>query len=103
MAVIAVELNYAANGDLLWLGNGIPNTDSAQNVTFEPDFDAFFSVEGKCVGFYLFDAARILFPQLILESPTVKFGNYREFLAWPLGSARIVVATATLDNSGVIA
>ena len=30
-------------------------------------------------------------------------GNYRESLTWPLGSARIVVATATLDNSGVIA
>ena len=33
----------------------------------------------------------------------IYYGNYREFLAWPLGSARIVVATATLDNSGVIA
>ena len=73
MAVIAVELDYAENGDLLWAGNGILNTDSAKNVTFEPDFDAFFSVDGKCVGFYLFDAARILFPQLILESSTVKF------------------------------
>ena len=73
MAGIAVEVDYAVNGDLLWLGNGIPNTDSAQNVTFEPDFDAFFSVDGKCVGVYLFDAARILLPQLTLDSPTVKF------------------------------
>ena len=73
MAGVAVEVDYVAKGDLLWLGNGIPNTDSAQNVTFEPDFDAFFSVDGKCVGVYLFDAARILLPQLTLESPTVKF------------------------------
>ena len=73
MAGIAVEVDYAAKGDLLWLGNGIPNTDSARNVTFEPDFDAFFSVDGKCVGAYLFDAARILLPQLTLDSPTVKF------------------------------
>ena len=82
MASIAVEVDYVVKGDLLWLGNGIPNTDSAQNVTFEPDFDAFFSVDGECVGVYLFDAARILLPQLTLESPTVKFhfkelsGNY---------------------------
>ena len=73
MAGIAVEVDYVVKGDLLWLGNGIPNMDSAQNVTFEPDFDAFFSVDGKCVGAYLFDAARILLPQLTLESPTVKF------------------------------
>ena len=73
MAGIAVEVDYEGNGDLLWLGNGIPNTDSAQNVTFEPDFDAFFSVDGKCVGVHLFDAARILSPQLTLDSPTVKF------------------------------
>ena len=73
MAGIAIEVDYAVKGDLLWLGNGIPNTDSAQNVTFEPDFDAFFSVDGKCVGVYLFDAARILLPQLTLDSPTVKF------------------------------
>lgn len=73
MAGIAVEVDYAAKGDLLWLGNGIPNTDSARNVTFEPDFDAFFSVDGKCVGAYLFDATRILLPQLTLDSPTVKF------------------------------
>ncbi len=73
MAGIAVEVDYIAKGDLLWLGNGSPNTDSAHNVTFEPDFDAFFSVDGKCVGVYLFDAARILLPQLTLESPTVKF------------------------------
>ena len=73
MAGIAVEVDYAVKGDLLWLGNGIPNTDSAQNVTYEPDFDAFFSVDGKCVGIYLFDAARILLPQLTLDSPVVKF------------------------------
>ena len=73
MAGIAVEIDYSVNGDLLWLGNGIPNTDSAQNVTFEPDFDAFFSVDGKCVGAYLFDAARILLPRLTTNSPAVKF------------------------------
>ena len=73
MAGTAVEVDYVAKGDLLWLGNGMPNTDSAQNVTFEPDFDAFFSVDGKCVGVYLFDAARILLPQLTLESPAMKF------------------------------
>ena len=33
MAGVAVEVDYAVKGDLLWLGNGIPNTDSAQNVT----------------------------------------------------------------------
>ena len=73
MAGLAVEVDYSAEGDLLWLGNGVPNTDSAQNVTFAPDFDAFFSVKGECVGIYLFDAARILVPQLTRDSPTVKF------------------------------
>ncbi len=73
MAGVAVEVDYVENGDLLWLGNGISNTDAAQNVTYEPDFDAFFSVDGECVGIYLFDAARILLPQLTLESATVKF------------------------------
>lgn len=73
MAGVEVEVDYIAKGDLLWLGNGTPNTDSAHNVTFEPDFDAFFSVDGKCVGVYLFDAALILLPQLTVESPTVKF------------------------------
>ena len=74
MASIAVEIDYEVKGDLLWLGNGVPNTDSAQNVTFELDFDAFFSIEGKCVGVYLFDASRILLPQLTQESATaVKF------------------------------
>ena len=39
----------------------------------------------------------------VLQDPSFTIGNYRESLTWPLGSARIVVATATLDNSGVIA
>ena len=69
----AVEVDYSAKGDLLWLGNGIPNSDSAQNITFEPDFDAFLSADGKCVGVYLFDAARILLPQLNQNSPLVNF------------------------------
>ena len=73
MASIAVEVDYAVKGDLLWLGNGIPNLDSAQNITFEPEFDVFFSVDGDCAGVYLFDAARILLPQLALDSPTVNF------------------------------
>lgn len=73
MASLAVEVDYSAEGDLLWLGNGIPNIDSAQNVTFDPDFDAFFSAEGECVGIYLFDAARILVPQLTRDLPMVKF------------------------------
>ena len=73
MASIAVDVDYAAKGDLLWLGNGVPNTDSAQNVTFEPEFDVFFSVDGACVGLYLFDAARILLPHLTLDSSTVNF------------------------------
>ena len=73
MAGVAVEIDYAVKGDLLWFGNGIPNTDSAQNVTYEPDFDAFFSVDGKCAGAYLFDAAHILLPQLMLDSQAVNF------------------------------
>ena len=73
MAGLAVEVDYSVEGDLLWLGNGVPNTDSAQNVTFDPDFDAFFSVDGECVGIYLFDAARILMPQLARDLPMVKF------------------------------
>ena len=77
MAGITVQIDYSVNGDLLWLGNGVPNTDSAQNVTFEPDFDAFFSVDGKCVGVYLFDAARILLPPLTVDSTDVKF-NFKE-------------------------
>ena len=73
MAGLAIEVDYEVKGDLLWLGNGIPNTDSAQNVTFEPDFDAFFSDDGKCAGAYLFDAARILMPQLTRNAPIVSF------------------------------
>ena len=73
MAGLAVEVDYSADGDLLWLGNGVPNTDSAQNVTFDPDFDAFFSEDGECVGIYLFDAARILMPQLAMNLPIVQF------------------------------
>ena len=73
MAGLAVEVDYSAKGDLLWLGNGVPNTDSAQNVTFDPDLDAFFSAGGECVGVYLFDAARILMPQLTGDSSSVKF------------------------------
>ena len=73
MASIAVEVDYAVKGDLLWLGNGIPNLDSAQNITFEPEFDVFFSADGDCVGVYLFDAAHILLPQLTLDSSTVNF------------------------------
>ena len=108
MAGIAVEIDYAAKGDLLWLGNGTPNTDSAQNVTFEPDFDAFFSVDGECVGAYLFDAARILLPQLTLESRAVKFhfkdlrGNYsRETDTLTIGNINISAPFDKLRSEGV--
>lgn len=73
MASLTVEIDYESSGDLLWIGNGIPNTDSAQNVTYEPDFDAFFTAEGNCAGLYLFDAARILLPRLTHRSKTVEF------------------------------
>ena len=73
MAGLSVEIDYESTGDLLWIGNGIPNTDSAQNITFEPDFEAFFSADGDCSGVYLFDAARILLPHLTQENQTVKF------------------------------
>ena len=72
-----VELGYVANGDLLWLGNGMPTTGGAKPVTLEPDFDAFSSEDGKCVGVYLYDAARILLMHLTANSPTVKF-HYKE-------------------------
>ena len=68
-----VEFDYVANGDLLWLGNGMPTTGGAKPVTFEPDFDAFFSQDGKCVGVYLYDAASILLVHLTANSPTVNF------------------------------
>ena len=55
----------------------MPNTGGAKPVTFEPDFDAFFSEDGKCVGVYLFDAARILLSHLTANSPTVTF-RYKE-------------------------
>ena len=105
MAGIAVEVDYSAEGDLLWLGNGVPNTDSAQNVTFEPDFDSFFSVDGKCVGIYLFDAARILMPQLTKDSPMVKFrfkeltGMYsRKDDALTIGNGNSVAASGEIAD-----
>lgn len=98
MAGIGVEVDYAVKGDLLWLGNGIPNTDSAQNVTFEPDFDAFFSVDGECVGVYLFDAARILLPQLTLELPDVKF-HFKELS----GTYSSDTDTLTISNGNMAA
>ena len=73
MAGDALEIDYSVKGDLLWMGNGKPCTDSAQNVTFEPVLDAFFADDGKCVGAHLFDAAHILLPHLAQESPAGKF------------------------------
>ncbi len=98
MAGLAVELDYAVKGDLLWLGNGLPNTDSAQNVTFEPDFDAFFSVDGECVGINLFDAARILLPPLTKDSPVGKF-RFKELN----GSYSRQADTLTVGNGGLTA
>ena len=98
MAGIEVEVDYIAKGDLLWLGNGTPNTDSAHNVTFEPDFDVFFSVDGKCVGVYLFDAARILLPQLTVESPSVKF-RFKELS----GTYSRDADTLTIGNGNIAA
>ena len=77
MGGLTEELGYVANGDLLWLGNGMPITGGAKPVTFEPDFDAFSSEDGKCVGGYLYDASRILLSHLTANSPTVK-SHYKE-------------------------
>ena len=43
----------------------------------EPMFDVFYTEDGKCVLLYLFDAARILLPQLTQEVAYVEF-QYQE-------------------------
>ena len=78
MGANAAKIDYVATADLLSIWPGGPDSGGGYAVTFKPDFDTFYSEDdGKCVGVYLFDAARILLPQLTQEVAYVEF-QYQE-------------------------
>ena len=71
-------VDYAASADSLSIWPRGPDSGGGYSVTFKPDFDTFYSrYDGKCVGMYLFDAARILMPHLTCDAASVEF-QYQE-------------------------
>ena len=79
MGAKAARIDYVATADFLSVGNGGERKveGGAWWVTMEPMFDAFYAEDGKCVLLYLFDAARILLPQMTQEKSKSAF-QYKE-------------------------
>jgi hypothetical protein len=65
-----LRIRYAPEGDLLALWNGVPDRGGGGNITKHTILTAFYAERGsrECVGFDLFDAAKMLMPFLKQEA-----------------------------------
>ncbi len=104
MGCVTEWLSYSEKGDLLSTWNRVPIKGGARLVTARPDFVYFCSEDGNCVGFDLFDAARILVPYLTQDAQAVEI-EYRELRgSYDKESDILVIGNgATPENSSEMA